>query len=147
MTELPDSVHEEIKALSSEGDLLADKQDFAEAVSKYSKAWALIPEPKTDWEASTWVLAALGDAYFLSAHFEFGADAFEQALACPGGFGNPFVHLRLGQCELERGAAPKAAEHLARAYMLEGKEIFAREEAKYFEFVKTRLSPPANGEW
>ena len=40
-----------------------------------------------------------------------------------------------------------AAEHLARAYMLAGKEIFAREDSKYFEFLKTRLSPPASGEW
>lgn len=147
MTELPEPVHEEIKKLSSQGDLLADEQRFGDAVAKYTEAWVLVPEPKTDWEASTWLLAALGDAYFLSAHFAHGVGALEQALSCPGGFGNPFIHLRLGQCHLEQAELPMAAEHLARAYMLAGKEIFAREDSKYFEFLKTRLSPPASGEW
>lgn len=147
MTELPESIHEEIKKLSSQGDSLADERRFSDAVAKYTEAWQLVPEPKTDWEASTWLLAALGDAYFLSAHFAYGVGAFEQALLCPSGFGNPFIHLRLGQCHLEQADLAAAAEHLARAYMLEGKEIFALDDSKYFEFLKTRLSPPAGGEW
>lgn len=84
---------------------------------------------------------------FLSGHFAYGVGAFEQALSCPRGFSNPFIHLRLGQCHLEQADLDMAAEHLARAYMLEGKEIYAREDAKYFEFLKTRLSLPASGEW
>jgi hypothetical protein len=28
-----------------------------------------------------------------------------------------------------------------------GKEIFADEKPKYFEFLKTVLKPPANGKW
>lgn len=147
MTELPEPIHEKIKLLSSQGDEFANQRDFTEAVARYRQAWELVPEPKTDWEASTWLLAALGDAYFLSAHFAWGAGAFEQALSCPGGVGNPFIHLRLGQCAFERGDLSKAAEHLARAYILEGREIFERDDAKYFGFLKTRLRPPAVGEW
>jgi len=68
-------------------------------------------------------------------------------LLSPGGLGNPFIHLRLGQCALEEGHLDEAAEHLARAYMLEGAEILAEDDPKYFEFLKTRLKPPASGQW
>jgi hypothetical protein len=36
-----------------------------------------------------------------------------------------------------------AAEHLTRAYALEGKDIFARDDPKYFEFVESIIQPPA----
>ncbi len=36
---------------------------------------------------------------------------------------------------------------IARAYMLEGAEILAEDDPKYFEFLKTRLKPPASGQW
>lgn len=45
---------------------------------------------------------------------------------------NPFVQLRLGQWELDRNNLDKAAEHLARADMPEGKEIFSRENPQVF---------------
>jgi hypothetical protein len=28
------------------------------------KPWDLLPEPKTSWEAATWLLGAIGDANF-----------------------------------------------------------------------------------
>jgi hypothetical protein len=31
--------------------------------------------------------------------------------------------------------------------MLEGAEILAEDDPKYFEFLKTRLKPPASGQW
>jgi hypothetical protein len=32
----------------------------------------LLPEPQTDWEAATWILAAIGDANFLGDDFTAG---------------------------------------------------------------------------
>jgi tetratricopeptide (TPR) repeat protein len=147
MSELPEDLYAEVVALSSEGDALADRGEFIDAVDRYNEAWKLIPEPKAAWEASTWLLTAIGDACFLAGKFKSGRDAVELALHCPGGFGNPFIHLRLGQCELELGNIDVAAEHLTRAYALEGKEIFARDDSKYFEFLKSRIQPPASGDW
>jgi hypothetical protein len=60
---------------------------------------------------------------------------------------NPFVELRLGQCEFERDKPDNDAEHLARAYMLEGKGILFRESPKYLNFLKMRLKPPVSGQW
>lgn len=147
MSDLSSRVHDQIVALSSEGDALADDGRFVEAVVKFNDAWQLIPEPKNSWEASTWLLAAIADACFLDGRFKSGRDAVGYALHCPNGFGNPFIHLRLGQCELELGNVEAAAEHLTRAYALEGKDIFARDDPKYFEFVQSIIRPPASGVW
>lgn len=147
MTDLPPAIAEAIQALAAAGDQLAEGRAYAAAVSKYGEAWRLLPEPKTEWEASTWLLAAIGDACFLSGQFEPAQEAFAFSMSCPGAFGNPFLHLRLGQCALEAGQEAQAAEELCRAYALEGKAIFANEPAKYFEFLKTRIQPPASGEW
>ena len=147
MHELPTSLHESIKALSAEGDALAQQSKFEEAVAAYNKAWSQVPEPKNQWEASTWLLAAIGDACFLGGYYTSGSEAFSFAIHCPGGLGNPFIHFRLGQCEFERKQFDLAAEHLTRAYALEGADVFGAEDPKYFEFLKTRIQPPASGKW
>lgn len=145
--ELSENLHKRIQQLSAEGDALAESGAYETAIAKYNEAWELVPEPKNDWEASTWLLAAIGDACFSSGYFTSGIEALEYSLHCPGGPGNPFIHLRLGQCLLEKSSLQPSAEHLCRAYMLEGKEIFSTEDPKYFEFLKTKIQEPASGEW
>ena len=147
MDELPDALHEQIKALSAQGDQLASEAEYQAALSKYNEAWQLVPEPKTDWRASTWVLAAIGDACFLGRFFATGAEALRDAMHCPGGFGNPFIHMRLGQCELELGNEPAATDNLLRAYALEGKRIYSAEDPKYFQYLQAKIAPPASGVW
>ncbi|WP_211168490.1 tetratricopeptide repeat protein [Azoarcus indigens] len=145
--ELSDAVYERITQLSKEGDDLADNGRFREAVERYLQALELVPDPKTDWEASTWLLAAIGDANFNSKNYEHASAALNDAMHCPGAIGNPFIHLRLGQSQFELGNIDRANDELARAYMGAGKEIFANEDPKYFAHLKTVLRPPANGEW
>jgi tetratricopeptide (TPR) repeat protein len=144
MPELDDDVHERIQALCAEGDALAQKAEHPAALEKYWAAWDLLPEPQTDWEAATWILAAIGDANFAAADFGAGRDNLSLALHCPNAIGNPFLHLRLGQCQFELGNLDRAADELARAYMGAGNEIFEGA-GKYFAFLKTRLQPPSGG--
>lgn len=145
MAELSDRIYGQIQKLSAEGDVLVEEGQFAESLTKYWAAWDLLPEPKTDWEAATWLLAAIGDANYLGGDYEAGRDNLSQAMHCPGAIGNPFLHLRLGQCEFELGNEGRAADELARAYMAAGQEIFEDEDARYLEFLKTRLEPPPGG--
>jgi tetratricopeptide (TPR) repeat protein len=140
MAELDDELHERIVALSSEGDELAAQSLFEDAVAKYNEAWALIPEPRTAWKASTWVLAALGDAFFLGGHIQAARKPLEYAMHCPDGIGNPFLHLRLGQVLFEERELDCAADELMRAYMGAGEEIFASEDPKYRAFLATRAN-------
>lgn len=144
MIELDDLTHERIQALCAEGDALAEETNYPAALKKYWAAWDLLPEPQTDWEAATWILAAIGDANFLGGDFVAGRDNLSVAMHCPAAIGNPFLHLRLGQCQFELGDLDRAADELARAYMGAGDEIFAGAD-KYFEFLKNRLEPPPSG--
>lgn len=144
---LSDEMHEEVKRLCSEGNKQATSKHWAAALALYWQAFDLLPEPKTQWSAGTWVLAAIGDTNFLAGDFEAGRDNLSSAMHYPNAIGNPFLHLRLGQCQFELGALERAADELSRAYMGAGAEIFSTDEPKYFDFLKTRLQPPASGQW
>ena len=138
MNELSEELHSRIQVLCANGDEHAEARNFAEALKAYWTAWDLIPEPKTNWEASTWVLAAIGDANFLGQDYEAGRDNLSNAMSCPGAIGNPFLHLRLGQCQFELKELDRAADELMRAYMGAGPDIFKDQDPKYIEFLKTR---------
>lgn len=138
MTELADDIHEQIEALSADADDFAETGDFATALERYWAAWDLLPEPQTRWEAATWLLAAIGDANFQADDFQAGRDNLANAMHCPDGIGNPFLHLRLGQCQLELGNPDQAADELARAYMADP-EVFDDEDPKYIALMRTRL--------
>lgn len=92
-------------------------------------------------------MGAIADSYFFLGDFSEARKALEYAMVSPGGLGNPFLHLRLGQCQYELGVEDRAAEELTRAYMGAGKDIFALENPKYFEFLQTKILPPANSDW
>lgn len=139
MKEIEDKIHEEIKSLSQSGDALAEAEDYTQALVQYWSAFDLIPEPKNEWEATTWVLAAIGDANFLSKDYQAGIDNLSNAMYCPNAIGNPFLHLRLGQCLFEMEFSDQAADELIRAYALEGEELFSEDDPKYLDFLRTRI--------
>lgn len=138
--ELDEATHEQIKALCAKGDRFAESLVFENAVAEYNKAWALVPDPKNDWNASTWILAAIADAAFLGGYKTSALEALQYAMTCPGAVGNPFLHLRYGQVLFDRGEVDHAADELMRAYMGAGEEIFAMEDPRYLEFLRTRAN-------
>jgi tetratricopeptide (TPR) repeat protein len=141
--ELPNEVHERIVAISKQGDDLAARQHWDDAIAAYRGAWDLLPDPKEDWDAATWLLAAIGDAQFLKKDYDASFLTFVHAMRCPGALGNPFIHLRLGELHFEAGTKNKALDELTRAYMGAGDRIFSREDPKYFAFLKANILPPA----
>lgn len=145
--ELNHALFSQVRQLCGEGDELALLEQYGKALSKYWEAWDLLPEPQTEWLAATWILAAIADANYRSGNYQAGRDHLLLAMHCPNAIENPFLHLRLGQCQYELGNLNCAIDELARAYMGAGKEIFEDEEEKYFELVKANLRPPLDGEW
>lgn len=139
---LDKTISDKIDRLCEEGDALAAEEEFREALGKYRGAWELLPEPKDQWEASTWILTALGDAHFLNKEYQSALSALTRAVRCPDGLGNPFIHLRLGQCQLETRNTDAAKDELTRAYMGAGQEIFEEEDPKYFKLIESDLKPP-----
>jgi len=138
--ELPSKVLATIQSLCAEGDKLAAGRKFEEAISQYDRAWQLIPDPKNHWNASTWILAAIADAAFLSGYRTSAREALEYAMSCPGAVGNPFLHLRLGQVLYDAGEHDRAADELMRAYMGGGVELFETEDASYLSFLRSRAA-------
>jgi hypothetical protein len=138
MRALPDPIHDEIKRLCAIGDEHARRLAYADALTSYWAAWDLLPEPKTEWGAATWILAAIGDVNFLGADYVAGRDNLSNAMRCPGAIGNPFIHFRLGQCQFELGNQDRAADELMRAYMGAGREIFDQHDPKHFRFLASR---------
>lgn len=139
MSKLSDEIHSKIEELCDAGNEFIDEEQFSEALEQYWAAWDLLPEPKTNWEAATWILTAIGDINFLTEDFEEGKNNLSNVMHCPDAIGNPFIHLRLGQCHYELGNKEKSKDELARAYMGGGKEIFENDDSKYFNFVKSFL--------
>jgi tetratricopeptide (TPR) repeat protein len=142
---LPKKVHEAITRLCAEGDELAKAGDARAAYDKYVEAWELVPEDKENWEASTWILSAVGEIQFRRKKFENSLDSFLRAVQCPNGLGNPYIHLRIGQAQFELGNLQGAGDNLTRAYMGAGEEIFKDEDPKYLAYLRTILRPPATG--
>jgi len=145
--EIPETTHAEIQELCAEGDVFLEMGDFQAAYKNYISALELVPDPKETFEATTWIMAALGDLYFQSKDYRQVAQVLSDAMHCTGAIGNPFLHLRLGQAHFELGNHARAADELCRAYMGAGSEIFAKDDEKYFNFLKTKIAPPPGGVW
>ena len=133
--ELNECVYKKIEELSKEGDLLLENAKAEEAIAKYKQAIELLPSPVYIWEAATWLFTAIGDAYFMSKHYDLGLNNFFEAQKCPEGFGNPFIYLRIGQCFFEIKKHEKATQYLLQAYMLDGEDVFTDSDPKYLEFI------------
>lgn len=139
--ELDDSIHDKITELCELGDTQAEDGDDRSALQSYRQAWDLLPKPKEEWEAATWILAAIGDAHFRLAEYREMISALQTAMKCPDGVGNPFLHLRLGEAHFEIGNRERAGDELTRAYMAAGRELFEDEDPKYLDFLRTILKP------
>ena len=136
---MPDNTDVKIQALSDKGNTLMDQGLYKSAVRLFEEAMALVPEPHLDQPTATWLHAAIGDARFLQNDYASAVDCFENAKQCPGGVGNPFVHLRLGQSYFELNQREKAANELAMAYMGDGLTVFEFEDPKYLDFLRTKI--------
>jgi len=136
--ELPQEIYERIENLSNEGNEFFDSGQFDAAIVKWSEAFDLLPEPKPDWEAATWLLVSIGYAYYQQGKLDQARTNFFDALNSLDAQSNPFIHYRLGQCEIKLGNQNNGVEHLLRAYMLDGEAIFNGEVdgAKYLDILK-----------
>ena len=129
--DLAGPILDRVQQLCAEGDELAGGDHTGAAVARYEEALALLPDPKTRWEAATWIYAAIADAYFFAGDFAAAELPLSEITHCPGATGNAFVHLRRGQVALELGHHVRAADELALAYEAAGPEIFEDEHPKY----------------
>lgn len=132
--ELTPEVKEQLDEFAEKGNQLEKEGAYEEAVQVWKEGLSLIP-------------AAIGDVYFQQNMYAQAHECFDKARGnlSGGGYANPFIMLRLGECCLEIGDEKNALEYLIRAYMMEGKEMFEPDETgaddgtKYFEFLRTYI--------
>ena len=139
MAQLTDRVYTEVTALCKLGDDLVKIGDLEAAKERYVAALRLLPEKYQDWDASTWIYVAIGDIHFRMKNFEKAFKCFFNAVQCPKGLGNPFIHLRLGQLYFEQGNFHKAIDELTRAHMGADIKIFMEDDPKYLEFLESKI--------
>lgn len=138
--QLDDRLYDQVVALSTEGDALMDNEKYEEAINSYCRALDLLPEPKSSWEAYTWLFVAIGEAYFELHEYESAIKRFKTAQKGAEGLDNPFIYLRTGQCAYELANKQQAIDNLLRAYMLDGIDIFEDEDAKYVNYLKSSVT-------
>lgn len=138
--ELDDNTHQQITRLSEQGDVFAENSAFDKAIKQYQDALKLLPDPKNQWEASTWLYVAIGDAFFYATNYKEAYNNFMNALNCPDALDNPFIHLRIGQSLYHLESYDKAIDSLLKAYMLDGEEIFEDEDSIYLDFLKSKVN-------
>ncbi len=139
MPKLPDDLRLMIDKLCQKGDQLAQIDQADDALDQFDAAWELLPNPKNQWPAATWILMAAGDVYFEKREFAAAIEMLRDALVLPDGEVNPFIWLRLGQSLFEIGDFDAAADALETAFRKNGEGLFADEDPKYLNFVKTQL--------
>ena len=141
--QLTPELQEVANRLAAEGDALCEQGRFAEALKIFRKGLDAVPEPREQYGATMWFLAAIGDCQWFMKDYAAAADTFRDALLY-GGIGNEFIHKRRGQTLYELGQLDEAANELLRAWLLGGNETFSEDgDAKYLQFVKARARPPA----
>ncbi|EZI26817.1 hypothetical protein PUN49_12165 [Pseudomonas extremaustralis] len=122
--QLPDDIYEKIHELSEAGNNLCEVNEFSRAVDQWTKALTLLPEPKVEWEAYTWLSASVGDAQYQLGHIKIALESFFDALNGPAGTENPYILYRLGQCHTLLDMTDKGVEFLLKTYMLDGDSLF-----------------------
>ncbi len=130
-----DEIFNNITKYCNLGDNLVEDENYEEAIKNYQKALKLVPDPKNEWEASTWIYTVLGDTSFVKGDYFSAKEYLYDAINCPEGNSNPFILLRLGQCLFELKEVDNSKNFLLQAYMLEGLKIFHEEDDKYFNLI------------
>ncbi len=126
----------QIKKLCSKADDEVEKENYDKSLELYEQAKNRLTKPIENWEATTWIFVAIGDCHYLKGNFNEALNYFNEALKLPNGIGNAFILFRLGQCYYELEDYNNSKKYLLQAYMIEGKDIFADEEEKYFALLK-----------
>lgn len=131
-----DEVFDRIEELCERGEEYMDIGKYRPAIKKFWKAFDLLPEPKTQYPAGTWLLVSIGDINFQVGNYKGGVDNLSKAKQFPEGEGNPFLHFRLAQCHLELEQEASALAEFDMAYQEDGKAIFEDEDPKYWTFYQ-----------
>jgi tetratricopeptide (TPR) repeat protein len=114
-----------------------EEERFHASNRDLQKVYQLLPEPKAEWKAYSWLLSSIADNHFEQDEYQTAFEKFEEVFNLDAESNeNAYLCLRRGQCALELENPTLAKELLTRAFELEGKELFEDEHSKYLKLAK-----------
>lgn len=143
-SQLDDTIVARVTELCERGDDDTENGRYDEAIAKYEEALTLVPRPLYAWAVTTWILSAIAEARYLQKDWSGAKAAIMEAFRCEGAIGNAFLHLRLGQVEIELGFKGRGLDELIRAHERGGAEVFEGEDPKYLTMVRAALDDGSN---
>ncbi len=87
----------------------------------------------------------IGLIYVYAKMWDAAINAFAEAISYKDSVGNPFLHLRIGECAFHLGSAKDADDNLARALIMGGLSAFDGEDEALKKRVLQILQPPPDG--
>jgi tetratricopeptide (TPR) repeat protein len=134
----PEELDDEIQRLVHQAGVLASS-DLVAALELQKRAYELLPEPRTAYYDSIWLLRDIGVAQFRLGRYAEGKATLTKAVTEVAGAAElADLCLCLGQCLFELGE-PEADDWLVTAYQLGGQEVFRGEDPKYLAHVRRLL--------
>lgn len=137
MEDLNPTLKEQVVALCNKALEAQEEERYHASNRDLQKMYELLPEPKSEWKAYTWLISNMADNHFEQEEYAEGFKMFSEVFKLDTtATDNAYLCLRRGQCALEIKNQDVASELLARAFQLEGKELFEDEHLKYLKLVK-----------
>ncbi|AOR62952.1 hypothetical protein [Pectobacterium wasabiae] len=131
-------VNQELEALIvsvvEKGNHLHDEKSYERALEEYNEAWRLLPEPKLEWEISSWVSACIYSVNFDIGNFYEAKKWAEIALQTRGSDIDTAPLIDLGMICYELKEYDMAYKYFHDAYGYGKKRAFQERPKKYLDF-------------
>lgn len=137
MSDLEGELKEQVVSLCEKGVELQDEERFHASNKEFLEVYTLLPEPKANWKAYTWLISSIADNHFELNEYQPAYDKLNEVVSLDQtATDNAYICLRRGQCALELGDEQTAQTLLKQAFEIEGKELFEDEHSKFLKLAK-----------
>src|SRR5262249_38825728 len=104
MAELPEPIGAQGERPAHEAGEFDRRGEANETLGRYEAAWALLPEPRHEWDEAFWLLRGIGRMQFRLGRYAEGHRTLMEALKhVAGALEDPEYRMRVGQCLFELG--------------------------------------------
>ena len=136
MKDLEPGLKEQVVELCQKGMEQAEIERYVPSNRTFQKVYDLLPEPKQEWKAYSWLRASVADNHFELKEYAEALVLIEEVLEIDAEYKtNAYIRMRRGQCYLELKRADEAKVELKIAYEMGGEEIFEDEYARYLKLA------------
>ena len=138
MKDLELELKEQVVSLCEKGMEQAEIERYAPSNRTFTNIYDLLPEPKHEWKAYTWLLASMADNHYELKEYEAGLKLLDEVLERDESYKeNGYVRMRRGQFQYEISGEDAAEAELKLAYELGGDELFEDEYVRYLKLAKS----------